>query len=70
MDAATKRSVDLGLNEDEVAFYDALAANESAVTAMRSVELRASWVEALCLRDQMRASGAPPVATTRPMGFR
>jgi type I restriction enzyme R subunit len=31
MDAATKRGEDLGLNEDEIAFYDALAANESAV---------------------------------------
>ena len=40
MDAATKRGVDLGLNEDEVAFYDALAANESAVKAMGSQELR------------------------------
>ena len=40
MDAATKRGVDLGLNEDEVAFYDALAANESAVKAMGSAELR------------------------------
>ena len=40
MDAATKRGVDLGLNDDEVAFYDALAANESAVQAMGSQELR------------------------------
>ncbi len=30
MDAATKRGEELGLNEDEIAFYDALAANESA----------------------------------------
>ena len=40
MDAATKRGVELGLNDDEVAFYDALAANESAVQAMGSQELR------------------------------
>lgn len=40
MDAATKRGQDLGLNDDEVAFYDALAANESAVKAMGSAELR------------------------------
>ena len=40
MDAATKRGVDLGLNDDEVAFYDALATNESAVKAMGSQELR------------------------------
>ena len=30
LDAATKRGEDLGLTDDEVAFYDALAANESA----------------------------------------
>ena len=40
MDAATKHGLDLGLNDDEVAFYDALAANESAVKAMGSQELR------------------------------
>lgn len=28
LDAATKRGVDLGLTDDEIAFYDALAANE------------------------------------------
>lgn len=40
MDAATKAGKDLGLTDDEKAFYDALAANESAVTAMGSAELR------------------------------
>ena len=40
MDAATKRGADLGLNEDEIAFYDALAANESAVQAMGNDELK------------------------------
>lgn len=40
MDAATKRGDDLGLNEDEVAFYDALASNESAVKAMGNDELK------------------------------
>lgn len=40
MDAATKRGVDLGLNDDEIAFYDALAANESAVKAMGNDELK------------------------------
>ena len=34
LDAATKRGEDLGLTDDEVAFYDALAVNESAVKAM------------------------------------
>ncbi len=33
MCAATQRGVDLGLTDDEVAFYDALAANNSAVEA-------------------------------------
>jgi len=40
MDAATKRGVDLGLNEDEIAFYDALAVNESAVKAMGDDKLK------------------------------
>ena len=40
MDAATKRGVDLGLTDDEIAFYDALAANESAVKAMGNAELK------------------------------
>ncbi|MEQ1579178.1 MAG: type I restriction endonuclease subunit R [Steroidobacteraceae bacterium] len=40
MDAATKRGQDLGLNDDEIAFYDALAANESAVRALGVPELK------------------------------
>ncbi len=40
LDAATKRGVALGLTDDEVAFYDALAANESAVIAMGDDKLR------------------------------
>jgi type I restriction enzyme R subunit len=40
LDAATKRGQDLGLTDDEIAFYDALAANESAVLAMGDVKLR------------------------------
>ena len=40
MDAATKRGKDLGLTDDEVAFYDALAANESAVQAMGDDKLK------------------------------
>ena len=31
---ANQRGVDLGLNDDEVAFYDALAANNSALEVM------------------------------------
>ncbi len=40
LDSAGKRGEDLGLSEDEVAFYDALAANESAVMAMGDDKLR------------------------------
>ena len=40
MSAASKRGEDLGLNDDEIAFYDALAANESAVKAMGNDELK------------------------------
>jgi type I restriction enzyme R subunit len=40
MEAATKRGEDLGLTEDEVAFYHALAANESAVQAMGDDKLK------------------------------
>jgi len=40
LDDAGKRGEDLGLSEDEVAFYDALAANESAVMAMGDDKLR------------------------------
>ena len=40
MSAANQRGVDLGLNDDEVAFYDALAANNSAVEAMGKDELK------------------------------
>jgi type I restriction enzyme R subunit len=40
LDAATKRGEDLGLTEDEIAFYDALATNESAVRALGVPELK------------------------------
>ena len=40
LDAATKRGEKLGLTEDEIAFYDALAANESAVKAMGDDKLK------------------------------
>jgi type I restriction enzyme R subunit len=40
LDAGTKRGDDLGLTDDEVAFYDALAANESAVEAMGDDKLK------------------------------
>ncbi len=40
IDAATKRGERLGLTDDEVAFYDALAANESAVDAMGDDKLK------------------------------
>jgi type I restriction enzyme R subunit len=37
---ANQRGVDLGLNEDEVAFYDALAANNSALQVMGKDNLK------------------------------
>jgi type I restriction enzyme, R subunit len=40
MDAATKRGEDLGLTDDEIAFYDALATNASAVQAMGDDKLK------------------------------
>lgn len=40
LDAATKRGEDLGLTDDEVAFYDALSANESAIHAMGDDKLK------------------------------
>lgn len=53
MDAATKRGDDLGLNDDEIAFYDALAANESAVKAMGDDKLKVIAAE---LISQVRKS--------------
>ena len=38
--AATKRGEDMGLTDDEIAFYDALAANDSAVKAMGDDKLK------------------------------
>ena len=40
LDAATKRGEDLGLTDDEVAFYDALASNDSAKQAMGDAKLK------------------------------
>jgi type I restriction enzyme, R subunit len=40
LDAATKRGESLGLTDDEVAFYDALATNDSAVQAMGDAKLK------------------------------
>ena len=40
IDAAAKRGEDLKMTDEELAFYDALAANESAVRAMGNKELR------------------------------
>lgn len=53
LDAATKRGESLGLTDDEVAFYDALAANESAVIAMGDDQLRVIAAE---LITQVRKS--------------
>jgi type I restriction enzyme, R subunit len=40
LDAATKAGKEMGLTDDEKAFYDALAANDSAVMAMGDAKLR------------------------------
>jgi len=40
MDAAAKRGEDMGLTDDEIAFYDALAANDSALQAMGDAKLK------------------------------
>jgi type I restriction enzyme R subunit len=53
MRVAADRGQDLGLNDDEIAFYDALAMNESAVQAMGSDELKVIAAE---LVTQVRKS--------------
>jgi type I restriction enzyme R subunit len=50
---ADKRGVDLGLNDDEVAFYDALAANNSALQVMGKDNLKVIATE---LVTQVRKS--------------
>jgi type I restriction enzyme R subunit len=40
IDAAAKRGEELKMSDEELAFYDALAANESAVRAMGNKELK------------------------------
>ncbi len=53
LDAATKAGQEMGLTDDEKAFYDALAANESAVTAMGDDKLKVIAAE---LITQVRKS--------------
>jgi type I restriction enzyme R subunit len=53
IEAATKRGEALGLSSDEIAFYDALAANESAVNVMGIEELKLIAME---LSTQVRKS--------------
>ncbi len=53
LDAAGKRGEDMGLTDDEVAFYDALAANDSAVQAMGDDKLKVIAAE---LITQVRKS--------------
>ena len=53
MDAATKRGEDLGLSQDEYAFYTALAVNESAVKAMGDDKIKVIATE---LITQVRKS--------------
>lgn len=62
LEAATKRGQNLGLTDDEVAFYDALAASESAVRAMGHDKLKViAATRPECERaksDERRSSGA------------
>lgn len=53
MSEATRRGQELGLNDDEIAFYDALAQNDSAVQAMGVDELKVIAAE---LVTQVRKS--------------
>ncbi|HCD83128.1 MAG TPA: DEAD/DEAH box helicase, partial [Agrobacterium sp.] len=53
MQAAAARGEELGLSEEEIAFYDALAANDSAVQVIGSEQLRVIAHE---LVEQMRKS--------------
>lgn len=53
MESATKRGENLGLTDDEIAFYDALAANESAVKALGDDKLKVIATE---LITQIRKS--------------
>ena len=46
MREAAKRGEDLGLNDDEIAFYDALAQNDSAIQVMGIDELKVIAVRA------------------------
>jgi type I restriction enzyme, R subunit len=45
IEAASKRGQALGLSDEEIAFYDALATNESAVKGMGNDQLRAIAAE-------------------------
>lgn len=53
MESASRRGENLGLTDDEIAFYDALAANESAVKAMGDDKLKVIATE---LITQIRKS--------------
>jgi type I restriction enzyme R subunit len=53
LSAADKRGVELGLSDEEMAFYDALATNDSAVQAMGDAKLRVIATE---LVTQVRKS--------------
>ena len=63
LDAATKRGEDLGLTDDEVAFYDALAANESAVLALGDDKLKVIAAESML---GSKVAKRAPCFTARP----
>ena len=54
LDAATRRGEDLGLIDDEIAFYDALATNDSAVQAMGDAKLRLIAAELITQVEEER----------------
>ncbi len=58
-DAATKRGLAMGLSADEIAFYDSLTANDSAVTAMGVAKLKVSAAELIVIG---RVKNAEPCA--------
>ena len=67
LDAATRRGEDMGLTDDEVAFYDALTSNNSAVQAMGDDKLKLIAAE---LITQVKKSVAVRGTGVRHWGLR
>lgn len=60
MQRIRKRGEKLGLTDDEVAFYDALAANESAVQVMGDAKLKVIATE-LISKVRTSVTGVDPI---------